>query len=248
MLGDHLNTVRDVVKSDGSVAKHLEYNAFGECLSVNTSFPRRRESSQNDNELAFLYTGKLFDAKTGLQWNINRWYDPKVGRWASEDPIGFLAGDTNLFRYVFANSISFLDAFGFSADSVSQAIKNAILTRNLQLLKDLLGNGGSLSLAQTEAALLAIATIELLNRIDANKKSGCKPCDPPAGTMGYRVDLVPPSKCHYPFKGTHTHHRQMTQSPHPVCKCFWGPETITDGSSPGLLEKSISPAQGGGVL
>ncbi len=112
-LGDHLNTVRDVVKSDGSVAKHLEYNAFGECLSVNTSFPRRRESSQNDNELAFLYTGKLFDAKTGLQWNINRWYDPKVGMWCSEDPIGFRGKDENLYRYVRNNSNTGVDLHGF---------------------------------------------------------------------------------------------------------------------------------------
>ena len=97
-LSDHLNTVRDVVKSDGSVVKHLEYNAFGECLSVNTSFPRRRESSQNDNELSFAYTGKLFDHSTGLQWNINCWYDAKVGRWASEDPIGFGGKDINIYR------------------------------------------------------------------------------------------------------------------------------------------------------
>ncbi len=29
-----------------------------------------------------------------------RWYDPEVGRWLSEDPIGFGAGDANLYRYV----------------------------------------------------------------------------------------------------------------------------------------------------
>jgi uncharacterized protein RhaS with RHS repeats len=27
-------------------------------------------------------------------------YDPTIGRWTSEDPIGFKAGDTNLYRYV----------------------------------------------------------------------------------------------------------------------------------------------------
>ncbi len=42
----------------------------------------------------------MFDAVTGLQWNINRWYDPKIGRWISEDPIGFWASDANLNRYV----------------------------------------------------------------------------------------------------------------------------------------------------
>ncbi len=32
--------------------------------------------------------------------NLNRWYDPNVGRWISKDPIGFEAGDANLYRYV----------------------------------------------------------------------------------------------------------------------------------------------------
>ncbi len=47
----------------------------------------------------FGYTGRFFDEDTGLQWNLNRWYDPVVGRFVSVDPIGFAAGDPNLYRY-----------------------------------------------------------------------------------------------------------------------------------------------------
>ncbi len=96
MLGDHLNTVRDSISRDGSVVKHLEYNAFGELLSPESS----ADASHAPQDYAFLYTGKMFDSATGLQWNINRWYDAKVGRWISEDPIGFEGKDTNLARYV----------------------------------------------------------------------------------------------------------------------------------------------------
>ncbi|MDR2168973.1 MAG: RHS repeat-associated core domain-containing protein, partial [Planctomycetaceae bacterium] len=88
-LGDHLNTIRDVIKSDGTVAAHLEYNAFGKLIS----------DIKNDL-LLFGYTGKLFDKASDLQWNINRWYDSNAGRWVSEDPIGFDETDTNLNRYV----------------------------------------------------------------------------------------------------------------------------------------------------
>jgi len=35
-----------------------------------------------------------------LQNNLHRWYDASVGRWLSEDPIGFEGGDENLHRYV----------------------------------------------------------------------------------------------------------------------------------------------------
>ncbi len=36
----------------------------------------------------------------GLRIDHNRWYDASTGRWISEDPIGFAAGDTNEYRYV----------------------------------------------------------------------------------------------------------------------------------------------------
>ena len=35
-----------------------------------------------------------------MQYNRARWYDPQTGRWLSQDPIGFAAGDANLYRYV----------------------------------------------------------------------------------------------------------------------------------------------------
>jgi RHS repeat-associated protein len=88
-LNDHLNTIRDIVKSDGDIESHLEYNAFGKLIS----------ETKNDSFL-FGYTGKLFDKTSNLQWNINRWYDSNVGQWMSDDPIGFKARDMNLSRYV----------------------------------------------------------------------------------------------------------------------------------------------------
>jgi RHS repeat-associated protein len=89
------------VKSDGTAVSHLEYNAFGKLIS----------ETKNDN-LSFAYTGKLFDKTSDLQWNINRWYDSNVGRWTSEDPIGFAAGDDNLLRYC-TNKVTFqFDSLG----------------------------------------------------------------------------------------------------------------------------------------
>jgi YD repeat-containing protein len=68
-LPDQLNTIRDIVKSDGNVVAHLDYNAFGKQIS-----------ETKNNNLSFAYTGKLFDKASDLQWNINRWYDSNVGR------------------------------------------------------------------------------------------------------------------------------------------------------------------------
>src|SRR5438132_1596515 len=35
----------------------------------------------------------------GLQYNRARQYDPKVGRWTAQDPIGFAGGDPDLYAY-----------------------------------------------------------------------------------------------------------------------------------------------------
>jgi RHS repeat-associated protein len=55
---------------------------------------------------------RFFDKTTGLQNNLNRWYDASVGRWLSEDPIGFTAGDVNLYRYVGNGPVNGTDPSG----------------------------------------------------------------------------------------------------------------------------------------
>jgi RHS repeat-associated protein len=101
-LGDHLNTIRDIIKSDGTVVSHVEYNSFGKIIS----------ETKNNNTLSFGCTGKLFDQTSDLQWNINRWYDSNAGRWMSEDPIGFEGCDDNLYRYVTNTVSNLLDPEG----------------------------------------------------------------------------------------------------------------------------------------
>ncbi|MEM8677819.1 MAG: RHS repeat-associated core domain-containing protein, partial [Planctomycetota bacterium] len=89
-LGDHLGTVRDVVDETGQVLNHRTYDAFGTLV----------HETQGDDDVPFGFTGKYFDDATGLQNNWHRWYDAEGGKWISDDPIGFAAGDANLSRYV----------------------------------------------------------------------------------------------------------------------------------------------------
>jgi RHS repeat-associated protein len=63
---------------------------------------------------AFAFTGRFFDRATGLQNNLERWYDPNTSRWLSEDPIGFAAGDANLYRYVGNRPTSESDPLGLA--------------------------------------------------------------------------------------------------------------------------------------
>jgi len=90
MLTDNEGTVRDLINNSGQVVTggHFTYDAYGNVVSGDKSLTR------------YLYTAREFDATTGLQYNRERWYDPHTGRFLSEDPLGFSAGDPNLYRYV----------------------------------------------------------------------------------------------------------------------------------------------------
>ncbi len=48
-------------------------------------------------------------------YNRARYLDPSTGQFISQDPLGFGAGDTNLYRYVFNNPLSFNDPSGLQA-------------------------------------------------------------------------------------------------------------------------------------
>jgi RHS repeat-associated protein len=102
-LTDQLGSVRDMVDSNGKHRLHREFDAFGDILDetyYNADGTVMQPGWFGFTTLAFAYTGRPMDETTGLQNNLHRWYDPSVGRWLSDDPIGFSAGDANLYRYV----------------------------------------------------------------------------------------------------------------------------------------------------
>jgi RHS repeat-associated protein len=96
-LTDHLGTVRDVIDSMATVVNHIRYDSFGKITSETNAAV----------DFLFAYTGRERDEETGLYYYRARYYDPAVGRFVSEDPLGFAAGDTNLVRYV-GNSVTAL--------------------------------------------------------------------------------------------------------------------------------------------
>jgi uncharacterized protein RhaS with RHS repeats len=70
-----------------------------------------------------------------------RWYSPDMGRFISEDPIGFLGGDTNLYRYVGNNPVNYTDPMGLHFVSINFSrsdLDSGYLTDLPDWLKDLL--------------------------------------------------------------------------------------------------------------
>ncbi|WP_153559314.1 RHS repeat-associated core domain-containing protein [Roseimaritima sediminicola] len=102
-IADHLGSVRDLVDNNGVVRQHVVYDSFGNRLieqDYDASGTAIASSHASAVDTLFGYTGRDWDADVELQNNRARWYDPITGRWLSQDPIGFNAGDANLYRYV----------------------------------------------------------------------------------------------------------------------------------------------------
>lgn len=57
----------------------------------------------------------MYDVATGLSFMNARYYDPASGRFLSEDPLGFAAGDMNVYRYVGNNPVNLVDPTGLEA-------------------------------------------------------------------------------------------------------------------------------------
>jgi RHS repeat-associated protein len=122
-LTDRLGSVRDITGATGAVQDTITYDGYGNVLTeTNASFGDR-----------YKFTAREFDSATGLQYNRARFYDPTIGRWTSQDPLGFGAGDANLYRYVGNRPTRQTDPTGLN--SLALATQNVIIGYTaLQLL------------------------------------------------------------------------------------------------------------------
>ena len=94
---DHLGSTTALTDSKGALAERETYDAYG--------------NSAGSAKTRYGFTGRERDTVTGLLHYRARWYDPQLGRFISEDPIG-LAGGINPFAYVRNNPARFTDPSG----------------------------------------------------------------------------------------------------------------------------------------
>jgi RHS repeat-associated protein len=89
-LTDNINSIRQIVSASGSVLDAITYDPYGNI--VNQISPA--------NAPRFMFTGGAYDSISDSYLDGAREENPVDGRWLSQDPMGFSASDTNLYRYV----------------------------------------------------------------------------------------------------------------------------------------------------
>lgn len=125
LVSDRKGSIKVIVNvSNGSVVWTTDYSDWGE------------RSEQADNAyIPFGFAGGLWDQHTKWTRFGTRDYDSKYMRWTSKDSVGFLGGDTNLYRYVGNDPVNFIDSRGLWAIQIGGAVSG--------LIGPILGVGGS---------------------------------------------------------------------------------------------------------
>ena len=105
---DHLGTPIAAHNAKGEAVWTAEYEAWGRIRNETVS------DGLNAN-IPFRFQGQYYDGESGLHYNRFRYYDPAIGRFVSQDPIGLMGG-INVYIYA-SNPIEWVDPFGLASKS-----------------------------------------------------------------------------------------------------------------------------------
>jgi RHS repeat-associated protein len=111
---DHEGSVTHLTNEAGSVIEKYRYDAFGLPTVYDGAGNLRANGTIYNNR--FLFTGREYAATYIPAFKFYEYraraYNPVLGRFMSEDPKLFDAGDYNLFRYCHNDPVDFTDPMG----------------------------------------------------------------------------------------------------------------------------------------
>jgi RHS repeat-associated protein len=107
---DALGSVLKMTNASGTVTHEYRYDAYG-----------RIEAGSSQG--GYSITGREWDLETGLFYYRARYYDPKIGRFVSADPVGFEGGDPNFYAYVGNSPTNWADPSGLQWQHITRPFR-----------------------------------------------------------------------------------------------------------------------------
>src|SRR5262249_31939679 len=101
--------VTALIDTSGTVQERYIYDPDGAVTILDPNWNVRSSSSFG---WIYLHQGGRYDTNTGLYNFRHRDYSPALGRWISQDPLGFATSEVNLYRYVVNNPTNHVDPSG----------------------------------------------------------------------------------------------------------------------------------------
>jgi len=116
---DGLYSVTALVNSAGAVQERFAYTPYGESTVLDANFATDSDGS-SDFAWETRFTGREFDAESGLYHYRNRFYHAQAGLFISRDPWSYVDG-SNLYAAYFVPL--FTDPFGTILTSSDEAVR-----------------------------------------------------------------------------------------------------------------------------
>ena len=114
LVSDHLGTPIRAYTAMGDKVWERELDSCGNA----------RMTIGDEGFCTYLYQGQTQDKETGLAYNRFRYYDPEVGNYIAQDPIGLAGNNPTLYGYV-ADPTGWLDVFGLAGNSYGTSKRKA---------------------------------------------------------------------------------------------------------------------------
>jgi len=111
-----------LVNTSGTIVERDTYGPFGVVTFRDVSGASLGASAK---DWLFLHQGGQTDSIGNYDFR-NRVYSPTLGRWLTNDPLGFDAGDVNFYRYVGNGPGNGLDSFGLETEHDSFPFKRPL--------------------------------------------------------------------------------------------------------------------------
>ncbi len=131
-LCDHLGSAIALTDDAGNILSEYEYDAWGNII---------KEVGEIENP--FRYTGREWHEESGLYYYRARFYDPTIGRFLSEDPIGIISINpftSNRYAYVENNPQGYIDPLGLQSNPIDDFASN-LFGSAAETLTDLFSKG-----------------------------------------------------------------------------------------------------------
>ncbi|WP_159289946.1 RHS repeat domain-containing protein [Tenacibaculum maritimum] len=107
ILSDYLGTPIQAYDARGNIVWECELDIYGKVRNLHGE----------KTFIPFRFSGQYEDIETGLYYNRFRYYSPDTGTYISQDPIGLLGNNPNLYAYVHDVN-SWVDPFGLAGNPI----------------------------------------------------------------------------------------------------------------------------------
>lgn len=108
---DHLGTPHSLTNINGEEVYRCQFDAYGNLVEEETATHWETGERLIGFRNLLRFQGQYEDEESGLFYNLNRYYQPELGRYITPDPVR-LAGGLNQYTYVSGNPVSWVDPEG----------------------------------------------------------------------------------------------------------------------------------------